>query len=77
MAKIEINNTSYTQVLDGAGFVTSEVENKYAFTDDATPPTDEDSFTRNPRDQVNGSNGKILWAKSIVYAKVDVTPVGE
>jgi len=75
MAKIEINDTTYTMVLDGAGFVTSDVENKYAFGD--TEPTDADCFTRNPRDQVNGADDKKLWAKSIAYSEVDVTAVVE
>jgi hypothetical protein len=74
MAKIEINDSTYTMVLDGAGFVTADIEVMYAFGD--TEPTDDDSFTRNPREQVNGDGGTKLWAKSVAYSKVAVSSIG-
>ena len=75
MAQITVNDTSYTQVLDGAGFCISEVEMKYAF--GATEPTDSDSFTLNARSQINGIDGKILWAKAVVFTSVAVTAITE
>ena len=69
MAKIYVNSTTYTTVLDGAGFCISDVEMKYAFGD---APTDEDCFTLNPRSQVNGLVGKILWAKAVLHDNVAV-----
>lgn len=73
MAKVPVNNTTYTEVLDGAGFCISDNEIKYAF--GATTPTDDDSFILNPRSQVNSAVGKKLWAKSVVFDSASVTAV--
>ncbi len=73
MSKVTVNNTAYTEVLDGSGFCISDNEIKYAFGE--TTPTDEDSFTLNPRNQINGTTGKKLWAKSTVFASAQVTSV--
>ena len=75
MAKVLINNTSFTMVLDGAGFCISDNEVKYAFGD--TEPTDDDAFTLNPRSQVNSVYGKKLWAKSVNFESAYVTPIEE
>ena len=69
MAKTTINNNTFTEVLDGAGFCISEVETIYSF---GTTPSIEDSFTLGPRGQVNGFNNKTLWAMSVLHAEVDV-----
>ncbi len=58
---IGINDTTWTQVLDGDGFVICAAGVYYSF--HATAPTD--SFFIDGGDQVNGTTGQILWAKSI------------
>lgn len=75
MGKIAVNDTTYTEVLDGAGFCISDTEIKYAFGD--TTPTDADSFVLNPRNQINGMSGKKLWAKSVAFGSSEVTAVLE
>ncbi len=75
MARITVNDTTYTQVLDGIGFCISEAEVRYAF--GATTPTDADCFTLDPRAQINGIDGMILWAKAIAYSEVTVTSITE
>jgi len=66
---VEVNNTTYTLVLDGAGFVYSEMEVEYLFS--ATQPSGK-GMTLNPRNQMRGMTGQKLWAKSVVFALVDV-----
>lgn len=75
MAKVTVNNTTFTEVLDGAGFCISEGEILYAFK--ATTPTNDDSFKILPNKQVNGMAGKKLWAKCLVFESAAVTAVTE
>ncbi len=58
---IAINNTTWTEVLDGGGFVICSAGAYYSF--HATAPTD--SFFIGGGDQINGISGQKLWAKSI------------
>lgn len=58
---IGINDTTWTEVLDGEGFVICSAGVLYSF--HATAPTD--SFFVEGGSQVNGASGQILWAKSI------------
>jgi len=58
--EVEINNTTFTQVLDGEGFAICDSEALYAFGD--TSPTVA-GFRVNPANQVNGKDGHILWSK--------------
>ena len=62
--KIEVNKTTWTEVLSGNGFVFSNFEIEYSFSDAA--PT-EDGFTISPGNQVTGTTGQTLWAKSSVF----------
>ena len=66
MARITINNSTWTQVLDGAGFCISSAETEYAFDDVA------DAFTISATEQINGLDGKILWAKAIAYESMEL-----
>ncbi len=75
MAKTTVNNTTFTEVLDGAGFCISDAEITYEFGD--TQPTGANDFTLNPRSQINGTEGKKLWAKSVVFTSAEVTAVLE
>ena len=58
---IAINDTTWTEVLDGEGFVICQAGANYSFHD--TAPTD--SFFVEGGHQVNGTTGEKLWAKSI------------
>ena len=70
MARITINNSTWTQVLDGAGFCISSAETEYAFND--VTPTVADAFTISATEQINGLDGKILWAKAIAYESMEL-----
>jgi len=70
--KINTNNVSWTQVLSGAGFVISKQKIRYNF----DTQLDTDSFIILPNNQVNGLDGKILYAKS-VSSFSEVSSVGE
>ncbi len=58
---IGINDTTWTQVLDGEGFVICSAGAFYSF--HATAPTDK--FFVEGGNQINGAVGQVLWAKSI------------
>ncbi len=58
---ITIDETTWTEVLDGEGFVICAAGVHYSF--HATAPTD--SFFVRGSGQVNGIFGQKLWAKSI------------
>ena len=58
---VAINDTTWTEVLDGAGFVICSAGALYSF--HATAPTDQ--FFIEGGNQVNGIAGQKLWAKSI------------
>ena len=76
MAKVAVNNSTFTEVLDGAGFCTSDATIEYEF--GATQPSGTGSFLRNPRDQMNGAAGKKLWAKACApHTAAEVTSVAE
>jgi len=78
MAIIEgINNETLTQVLDGEGFCYSENEIKYYFGADAATAEAAGRILLDPKSQINGIAGKILWAKSARFetALVTSTPV--
>ena len=77
MAKIEVNDTTLTQVLDGEGFCYSETEIGYFFGVDAGAAETAGQITISPRNQLNGTDGQTLWAKCIGYkdAFVISTPV--
>jgi len=63
MAKVTINNTSFTEVLDGAGFVWCDAADVvYEFGDTQPSVVVDETAKRNPRDQVNGFADKTLWA---------------
>ena len=68
---VTINNSTWTEVLDGAGFAICPAGVYYSF--HATAPTA--SFFVDGGDQVNGTAGQKLWAKSIsANATVSVSP---
>lgn len=68
---VSINNSTWTQVLDGAGFAICQAGVYYSF--HATAPTAQ--FFVDGGNQVNGTAGQILWAKSIsATSSVTVTP---
>ena len=58
---VTINDTTWTEVLDGEGFVLCSAGVFYSF--HATAPTG--SFFVEGKNQVNGISGQKLWAKSI------------
>lgn len=66
---VEVNDTTYTLVLDGAGFVYSSEEIDYIFSDTEPSGT---GMRINPRNQMRGMTGQKLWAKSVVFTLVDV-----
>lgn len=59
--KISTNKDTWTEVLNGAGFVISGKKTSYVF----DTSLDADAFTVNPNNQVNGVVGRILYAKSL------------
>lgn len=58
---IEVNYDTYTEVLNGEGFVYSEDEIEYFFS--LTQPTGR-GFKIPPKNQVSSSADQKLWAKS-------------
>ena len=74
MAKVDIVKTAFTEVLAGAGFAISDADAEYAFGDEQ--PAVNSGFAVPPNGQVNGIEGKKLWARSTnfdsskVYAEV-------
>lgn len=58
---VSINDTTWTEVLNGEGFVICSASVIYSF--HATAPTD--SFPVDGGNQVNGISGQKLWAKSL------------
>ena len=66
---IEVNSSTYTQVLDGAGFVYSSHEIQYLFAE--TQPSGE-GMTLPPKGQMDGIATQKLCAKSSGYDKVNV-----
>ena len=73
-AYVEINNTTWTQVLDGEGFAICGVPVQYAFN---TTATITEFFTADAGVQVNSASGQILYAKSPLQdtLKVAVSPL--
>lgn len=70
---VEVNDSTYTLVLDGAGFLYSDQEIEYK--DGPTQPTGKGNIL-NPRNQMYGMAGKKIWARSVVFAlaNVEVSP---
>ena len=62
--KIPVSINTWTQVLDGGGFVYSSSEIEYNFS--ALSPI-VDGFVVPPHYQVTGATGQILWAKSVGF----------
>jgi len=73
----DINDTTLTEVLDGAGFCYSEYEIEYYFGADAATAEAAGRILLNPRSQINGDEGKILWAKAVKFETVIVTSTPE
>ena len=66
---IPINNSTWTEVLSGEGFVISGLATHYAFNTSATIT---DFFVVPANGQVNGAFGAILYAKSPTSATATV-----
>lgn len=66
---IEVNDTTYTLVLDGAGFVYSSEEIEYLFSPTQPSTT---GMKLNPRNQMRGMTGQKLWARSVLFALANV-----
>jgi hypothetical protein len=62
---VTVNSSTYTEVLDGAGFAYSESEIEYLFS--ATTPTG-DGMNLSAREQITGAAGQVLWARSVGFA---------
>ena len=71
MAKVAVNNTTWTEVLIGGGFCLSTQKMKYSFTGDDTG-----TLVINPDNQINSASGKTLYAKSF-SSFGEVTAVAE
>lgn len=61
---IKVNNTSYTKVLDVAGFCYSEDNIYYVFSS-TQPANDKKGIMIEGCNQMGNLEGAILWAKSI------------
>ena len=59
MPKVAVNDTTWTEVLDGAGFCWSAANMQYSFTGDET-----ETLRIDGGNQINSIAGKILYAKS-------------
>ncbi|DAB41117.1 MAG TPA: hypothetical protein CFH81_02125 [Sulfurovum sp. UBA12169] len=68
-SKIQIHDTTYTLILDGEGFAYAEQEVEYLFAD--IQPTG-GGMVLSPRNQMNGTTGQKLWARSVGFTSVDV-----
>ena len=62
--EILLNNSTYTEVLDGEGFVYSAQELEYQFS--PLQPTGR-GFRIFARNQINGALGQKLWARAISF----------
>ena len=70
---VTVNDSTWTQVLDGEGFAICGASVLYSF--HATAPTV--GFPIDGGNQVNGAAGEILWAKSLAGdAGVSVSTLG-
>lgn len=61
-AQIELTTGTWTEVLNGEGFVVTETATRFLFAD-ASPADDEIGFYIPERSQVSGDANSILWAK--------------
>jgi hypothetical protein len=59
--KVTINDTTYTMVLDGAGYIHTRCDMEYLFSD--TEPTGI-GMARLTGDEVSSIAGQVMWARS-------------
>lgn len=65
-APIEVNQSTWTLVLSGAGYATSESAIRYASTDDGvTEPTGNGRHIVPAYGQITSKGGLYLWAKTV------------